>query len=145
MFKIDQTPSLERLSTSQARERLSRIIHFVQDPRNASVITRHGQPVAAIVSMEEWKRIWMLDDFERMEKKGWKPLNFRTGYSGFMATEQEAAEHIHRLQLDRKMEREVLKNRGMLPVKGGELEEVVEVLREPEGGKGRKKRWWWFW
>ena len=45
---------------------------------------------------------------------------------------------IQQMQLDRLMEREVLKTAGLKPVPGGELEETVEV-RQP-----KQRRWWPF-
>jgi len=50
-------PQSIRLPTSQARDRFSEIIHFVQDPRASCILTRHGKAVAAVVSMAELRRL----------------------------------------------------------------------------------------
>jgi len=50
-------PKSVRLPTSQARDRFSEIIHFIQDPRATCILTRHGKDVAAIISMAELRRL----------------------------------------------------------------------------------------
>jgi len=61
-------------------------------------------------------------------------------------TNAEAAEHVQRVQLDRRIERKVLKKAGLEPVPGGELTEGMEVVREValESERKRRRRWW-FW
>ena len=124
------------LSTSVARGRLSEIVTLVQDPRSTVILTRHGKPVAAVVSMAEVQRIWAQQDVEDIVKHGRKPSMFYFGRNG-ARTQHEAAEEIQKIQMDRKMEREVLANAGMEPVPGG------EVMAE---GDEEKRRWWerWF-
>jgi len=125
------------LPTSVARDRLSEIITLVQDPRSAMVLTRHGKPIAAVVSMPELHRIWAQQDVEDIVKHGSRPAKFTYGKGG-ARTQHEAAEHIQQVQMDRRMEREVLKGVGMEPVPGGEV--VAEVPVEKV-----KRRWWWGW
>jgi prevent-host-death family protein len=120
------------LPTSQARERLSMIVHKVQDPRAYCVLTRHGKPVAAIVSMAELRRIWKQQEIEDVSSGRARPSYLRFGKGGH-DTNAEAAEAIQEMQLDRFMERQVLKTAGLAPVPGGELEAVTEVP---------KRRWW---
>ncbi|MEM7733379.1 MAG: hypothetical protein AAF280_11430 [Pseudomonadota bacterium] len=125
-------------STTEAREKIAKIILLAQDPRAAVVLKRHGKPVAAVVSMVELKRIWKQQDVEDIVERGHRPVLFRFG-KGTMAarTQVEAAEMIQQMQLDRLMEREVLKTAGLKPVPGGELEETVEVRKS-------RRRWWPF-
>lgn len=122
---------------SEAREKISQIVMLAQDPRAAVVLRRHGKPVAAVVSMEELKRIRKQQDVEDIVEYGHRPVLFRFG-KGTMAarTQVEAAEMIQQMQMDRFMEREVLKTAGLKPVPGGELAETVEVRRP--------RRWWPF-
>ena len=130
-------PWSARVPTSIARERLSDIITNVQDPRAYCVLTRHGKPVAAVVSIAELHRIWEQQDIEDVIRHGKRPAKFHFGPGGHM-TNREAAEAIQKTQMDRRMEREVLKRAGLEVVPGGEVEVEVEVDREA----GRRK-WWW--
>ncbi|WP_299301416.1 type II toxin-antitoxin system Phd/YefM family antitoxin [uncultured Litoreibacter sp.] len=134
-----------RVATSAARDQLPALIHFVQDPRAACILTRHGKDVAAIVSMAELKRIDKQHDIEAITKHGHRPSIFTVGPHGFW-TNAEAAEHIQQLQMDRRIEREVLAKAGLDPVPGGELTEEVAVVREVEADQQVRRRWWWwFW
>ncbi len=123
------------VSTSAARDKLSAIITRVQDPRSTVILTRHGKPVAAVVSMAELKRIWKEEEIEDIVKHGRRPARFTYGRGLKAATAHEAAEQVHQVQLDRLMEREILKGADLEPIPGGEL--VTEVP-EPR----RKRRWW---
>ena len=136
-----KNPQSVRLPTSQARDRFSEIIHFVQDPRSSCVLTRHGKAVAAVVSMAELRRLHKLHDAEDISDHGHRPVTFTLGKELHM-TNAEAAEHVLRVQMDRLTEREVLKKAGLEPVPGGELTEEMEVVREP--ARQRRRRWW-FW
>ncbi|MEM6589833.1 MAG: type II toxin-antitoxin system Phd/YefM family antitoxin [Pseudomonadota bacterium] len=126
------------VSTSVAREKIAEIILLAQDPRAAVVLTRHGKRVAAVVSVEELERIWKQQDVEDIVEHGRRPVTFYFGkWSMGARSNAEAAEMIQQMQMDRFMEREVLKTAGLKPVPGGELEETVEVRRP-------KRRWWPF-
>ena len=130
-----------RMSTSKARERLSDIVTHVQDPRTYLVLTRHDKPVAAIVSMAELDRIWKQEDIEDIIHNGRRPSKWTFGTGGHL-TNQEAAEAIQQLQLDRRMEREVLAKAGLEPIPGGEVAEEIEVEIEVPA---EVKPWWRFW
>lgn len=159
------SPNVLRLPTTQARDRLPEIIAHVQDPRRTCVLLRHGKPVAAVVSLEEVRRLHDIEDIEDVSKRGKYPMRMRFGY-GDHATQQEAAEAVLKLQYDRLTEREVLRNAGHEPVPGGEL--VMEgFVPVPKGrliqwiNRGRngrspgeqvvaevvaeRKTWWRFW
>lgn len=135
------------LPTSVARDRLSEIITLVQDPRSTMILTRHGKPVAAIVSMPELERIWAQQDIEDIVKHGARPGYFTYGRGGGQRTRHEAAEAVQKVQLDRRAEREVLKGVGLEPIPGGELvaeldaEEVPQEVRKAAHGR----RWWQRW
>ena len=108
------------LSTSAARERLAHIITTVQDPRSFCMLTRHGKPVAAVVSIAELKRIWEQQDIEDLVQHGRQPSRFMLGTQGHL-TNREAAEAIQKVQMDRRMEREVLEAAGLQTIPGGEI------------------------
>ncbi len=118
------------LPVSEARRRLSEIVLRVQDPRGFCVLTRHGLPVAYIVSMAELRRIWDLSDLDdigpRNPVTGGRgrvralPAGMVQGPKGLL-TYREAAEKVHRLQMDRAQETAVLRAGGLTPVEGGEL------------------------
>lgn len=129
-------PAAISVPTSEARERLSGLITHVQDPRAFAVLTRHGRPVAALVSMAELKRIWKQHDITEMLESGQRRAGFYLGPSGKARTLREAAEEVQKIQLDRKQERELLDMAGLDPVTGGEI--LAEVP-----GHGRARRWWW--
>ena len=91
-----------QLTVSAARQRLGEVVARVQDPNECIVMTRHGRPVAAVVSMANLKRIWQIEDEEeRGEIK--HPLNkfphvvgspfdrLVRGLRGKMVTPKEAA------------------------------------------------------
>ncbi len=138
-----------RMPTSEARDRLAAIITFIQDPRRTVILTRHGKDVGAIVSKEELARIWKSQDTDEIAI-GFRPAMFTLGKGGGWNTASEAGEAIRQLQVDRLVEREVLRKAGLEPVPGGELiaedMAVVEVadapVSEPEG---TRRRWWRFW
>jgi len=126
--------------TSDARRKLSEIVALVQDPRCCVILTRHGKRVAAVVSIPELERIWKQQDIEDIVEHGVRPATFLFGkWEMGAATPAEAAEMIQQIQLDRKMEREVLKNAGLEPIPGGEV--TAEMPVEVE----RKRRWWEVW
>ncbi|WP_371227213.1 type II toxin-antitoxin system Phd/YefM family antitoxin [Roseovarius sp. 2305UL8-3] len=131
---MDYGPSFS-VSTSAARDRLSAIITQVQDPRSTVILTRHGKPVAAVVSMAELKRIWKEEEIEDIVQNGRRPARFMFGRGLKAKTAHEAAEQVHQVQLDRLMEREILQSVGMEPIPGGEL--MTEV-----GEPRRTRRWW---
>lgn len=122
---------------TEARRRLPALILRVQDPRRFVILTRHGEPVAGLVSMDELFRIFDAWDMDRMEAGRYRPGWMRRGKDDKLMTRQEAAERVRRVQLDRKMEREVLAEGGMAPVPGGEVAE--EAALPP-----KRRRWWRF-
>ncbi len=127
------------LPTSTARAKLSQIVTLVQDPRATVILTRHGKPVAAVVSMTELKRIWKSEDIDDIVTHGRRPATFLFGKAQMgAATQAEAAEMIRQIQLDRRMEREVLQRQGLAPIPGGEVTaEMPAEAPEP--------RWWQRW
>ena len=137
---MTSTPSSIRMATSAARNHLSDIITRVQDPRSYCVLTKHGKAVAAIVSMAELHRIWEQQDIEDVVVNRQRPAKFRFGTGGHM-TNHEAAEAIQKVQMDRRMEREVLHAAGLEPIPGGELtvegEDVADALVEQLGLRDR--------
>ena len=54
-----------RLTLTEARSRLGELCTLAQDPRHPIVLTRHGRPLAALVSIAEVKRIWDLESDQR--------------------------------------------------------------------------------
>lgn len=142
-----------RISTTKARAILTEIVTRVQDPRSYCVLTRHGKPVAAIVSMPELERIWSQQRVEDFVEEGWRPVTFEVG-KGFFAsgkTQQEVAEELQQVQMDRAMERSILQKAGLTPIPGGEIETAIEVRSEgldtgaELGGPPPRRRWWrWF-
>ena len=127
-------PWSHRLPTTAARKHLSEIVTRVQDPRSYCVLTRHGKPMAAIVPMSSLKRIHDLEDIEDVALHGHRPVKFRFGTGGW-SSNAEAAEAVLKLQMDRKVEREVLANAGLEPIPGGEL--VMDVEKKV------RRKWWW--
>jgi 2-iminoacetate synthase ThiH len=94
--------------------------------------------------MAELRRLHKLHDVEDIVENDHRPVSFTLGKELHM-TNAEAAEHVLRVQMDRRTEREVLKKAGLEPVPGGELVEEMEVVREVALGPERKRRRWWFW
>ena len=131
------------IPTSQARDRLAEIIIKVQDPRSFCVLTRHGKPVAGIVSMAELNRIWKQEDMDDLIAGTYRPSSFHFGNRGHL-TNAEAAEAIQKVQLDRRMEREVLAKAGLKTIPGGELEVTAREVKAPVPEAPRRKWWrWW--
>ncbi|MEX0283739.1 MAG: type II toxin-antitoxin system Phd/YefM family antitoxin [Paracoccaceae bacterium] len=133
------------ISTTYAREQLSRLIRHVQDPRTSVVLTRHGQPVAALVSMTELERIWALHDVEEV-RNGKIRLPWTTGKDGMPLSLREEAEKVLKVQMDRKKERDLLARFGMDPLPGGELMTDVDpavVEEEEEVVETRRGFWGW--
>lgn len=124
-----------QVSTSHARRHLAEL---VQDPRAYVVLTKHHKPLAAIVSMDELKRIWADQDAEDKQRTPPIPLppGFIQGPDGNPVTKRRAAEKVHAIQMTRKEERAMLTGGGLEPVDGGEISGVGEDQR----------RWWkrWF-
>ena len=120
-----------RYTISEARACLGQLCTRAQDPRDAIILTRHGNAIAAIVSIEEVKRIWQLEDYE--QTGFWNPL---TGYrgrppktpwdlvygrKGKLVTQREAALQMQEIQMTRAEERRILRAGGLDPVEGGEI------------------------
>lgn len=133
-----------RFTVSEARARLGLLCMRAQDPREIIVLTRHGRPIAALVSITEVKRIWKLEEDERT---GWKhPLSgvrgwwsrgrgiagMEPGPDGSYVTAREAAQQVREIQMTRAEERRILERGGLAPVKGGEI-----------AGKAAPPRRWW--
>lgn len=148
---MSKDPAPGRLTISEAREHLASIVLRVQDPTDACVLTRHGKPVAAIVSMASLARIRRDEDAERWADPRHRPLGSVKGLDGREATtDREAAEIVREVQLARWQERRVLERQGMTPLAGGELlvDAVVPVEREvvavePAPEAVAKRRGWW--
>ena len=134
------------LSVSQARRQLGQLVTLAQDPRVPIVLTRHGRPVAALVSVAEVNRIWRLQEEEWMGPKSILSGRARgaliarksliIGPGGKAITRSEAAEIVHQRQMTRAEERRVLSEGGLTPVDNGELAGTVTW---------RKRRWWQVW
>lgn len=122
-----------RCTISQARAQLGELVTQAQDPRVVIVLTRHGKPLAALVSITEANRIW---DLESDETIGWKhPLSgirgmwskglnipgMEPGPDGTYVTAREAALKVREIQMTRAEERRILARGGLDPVAGGEL------------------------
>ncbi|RVT85572.1 type II toxin-antitoxin system Phd/YefM family antitoxin [Rhodobacteraceae bacterium CCMM004] len=124
-------PGPIRLTVSEARSNLAWLVLQVQDPRSYAVLTRHGKPVAAMVSMAELRRIWGEQDGDegvpgvlwrwcRTRWRSLRPGGFIVGRSGKLVSMSEAAYEVREIQRARKAERAVLKAAGVEGVKGGE-------------------------
>ena len=141
------TPDM-RLTISDARAQLGYLCTRAQDPREVIVLTRHGNAIAALVSISEVKRIWDMEDEARA---GWRhPLSGLRGWwsrgkgipgmepgpGGKYVTKREAAVQVREIQMTRAEERRILQAGGLEVVEGGEIAERVD--------KPRKKFWKWF-
>lgn len=134
-------PAPLRVAVSKAREDLASIVLRVQDPRAYCVLTRHGKPVAAVVSMTGLRRIWREEDAERWGDPETRPGGVVRHPDGrFAADGQEAAAIVREVQLGRWQERQVLARAGMEPLEGGELRAEMEEVAVPEVARAR--RWW---
>ncbi len=122
-----------RYTISEARAQLGHLITRAQDPREVIVVTRHGEPLAALVSIAEANRIWDLDSDERVEWKhplsgirGWWSRGrnipgLEPGPDGTYVTAREAALKVREIQMTRAEERRILARGGLDPVEGGEV------------------------
>lgn len=131
------------IPVSEARTHLGQLVTRAQDPRAVIVLTRHGRPVAALVSMPEVERIWDLGDDARTGwrhvlagMRGWwhrRPTvpGMEPGPDGNYVTAREAAIQVRKIQMSRAEERRILKAGGIEGVEGGEV-----------AGEQRKG---WFW
>ncbi|MEM8731051.1 MAG: type II toxin-antitoxin system Phd/YefM family antitoxin [Pseudomonadota bacterium] len=138
-----------RYTLSQARAQLGTLCARAQDPRAVIVLTRHGRDLAAIVSVEEVRRIWSLQEEawtgRRSSLTGRRrggalilPEGMTVDGDGQIITLRQMAEKVRRIQMRRKEEREVLAQGGLAPVEGGEVMETVAA--EPESRPS-----WWTW
>jgi prevent-host-death family protein len=130
----DAFPMPFRMPTSRARDRLSDIVLRVQERGCHCVLTRHGRPVAAVVSMDDLDRIDRQEIIGRIGPGGVNPGQWWHDEAGRLITNAEAAEHVQKVQYDRLAERNALAMGGLEPVPGGELE--VEGLRRVEPPEG---------
>ncbi len=60
-----------RCTISHARAHLCDLVTRAQDPREVIIRTRHGKPLAALISITEASRIWHLQEDDEI---GWKHL-----------------------------------------------------------------------
>ena len=65
---------LNKITTADARKKFSNIINRVAFGNESFVLTRRGEPVAALVSMEELKLLQELEDQIDIED-AWKAKN----------------------------------------------------------------------
>ncbi|EFK09651.1 toxin-antitoxin system, antitoxin component, PHD family [delta proteobacterium NaphS2] len=65
---------LNKISTADARKKFSNIINRVAFGNEAFVLTRRGEPIAALVSMKELKLLQELEDQIDIEN-AWKAKN----------------------------------------------------------------------
>jgi prevent-host-death family protein len=138
-----------QLTVSAARQRLGEVVTRVQDPNECIVMTRHGTPVAAVVSMANLQRIWQIEDEEEEDRGMIKhPLNKNShivsapfarlvqGLRGKMVTPKEAALQVRTLQLTRAEERRILAAGGLEPVEAGSWTWHRIIARNGDGGSG---------
>lgn len=139
---MTQGPCPARLPVSEARENLAAIIARVQAPEAACVLTRHGKPVAAVVSMATLARIRRDEDMERFADPRERPGGVLRPDGTFAASSREAAEIVREVQLRRWQERQALERVGLQPLEGGELMvDAVEPAAVAEPVVARR-RWW---
>ena len=65
---------LKKITTADARKKFSNIINQVAFGNESFVLTRRGEPIAAIVSMKELKLLQDLEDHIDIED-AWKAKN----------------------------------------------------------------------
>ena len=65
---------LNKITTADARKKFSNIINRVAFGKESFVLTRRGEPIAALVSMEELKLLQELEDQIDIED-AWKAKN----------------------------------------------------------------------
>ena len=65
---------LKKITTADARKKFSNIINQVAFGNESFVLTRRGEPIAAIVSMKELKLLQELEDRIDLED-AWKAKN----------------------------------------------------------------------
>lgn len=131
-----------RLTVSQARSQLGHLCARAQDPREIIVLTRHGQDLAAIVSIDEVRRIWQLQDEAWSGRKSTVtgrrpgatlvlPQGMTVGPDGQIITHRQMAQKVQMIQMRRKEERDLLAKGGLAPIEGGEItEKMVETPAE---------------
>ncbi|MGJ8610124.1 MAG: type II toxin-antitoxin system Phd/YefM family antitoxin [Octadecabacter sp.] len=145
-----------QLTLSAARTRMSELVTKVQDPNECVVLTRHGVPVAAVVSMANLHRIWQMEhEEERGEIK--HPLNkfphvvgsplgrLVRGLNGRMVTRREAALQVRTMQKTRAEERRILEAGGVEGVEGGELRLENDPVDRSSNSRAEPRRWFRLW
>lgn len=55
---------LKRVDLGQFRAQLSRLVSSVEQREQRVILWRHGAPVAALVSLEDFDRLWSWEDEE---------------------------------------------------------------------------------
>ncbi|MEL7100539.1 MAG: type II toxin-antitoxin system prevent-host-death family antitoxin [Pseudomonadota bacterium] len=124
----DPTPRPARVSTTRARQNLSTLIKHAQHPKCFVVLTHHGAPAAALVSMVNLKRIFNAEDVERVVAGTHRRGGFCYSEVVWGKTDRETAEGIQRLQIDRMREREMLARHGLEEIPGGEIRGEVQFV-----------------
>lgn len=117
----DPTPQPISLSSTRARQKLGKLIKHAQHPSSFVVLKHHGDPVAAIVSMPNLRRIFNAQDIERVIDGTYRPGGFSYTEALRGGNDRETAEAIQRLQIDRLKERELLARQGLQEIPGGEV------------------------
>jgi PHD/YefM family antitoxin component YafN of YafNO toxin-antitoxin module len=127
---------------SEAREKLSAMVAHVQNPRGFLVLTRHGEPVAALIGLDALGRVFDMEDVEEVQSGRSGPRNWPRAAppSDSGVTRKEAAHALLKVQMDRLAERHFLRREGLEPVPGGELRAEMDW---PAPVKPRR-RWWPF-
>jgi PHD/YefM family antitoxin component YafN of YafNO toxin-antitoxin module len=65
----EKKPDVERVySTTEAKNQLSSIMHFIEGPGEAAIIESHGRPRAAVISYEEFEAFKKLKVKERRQQ-----------------------------------------------------------------------------
>lgn len=125
-----------RLTLTQARSRLGELCALAQDPRQPIVLTRHGRPLAALVSMAEVKRIWDLEGDARLGMRHilsgsriTRIPGLEMGVDGNLVTPREAALQVRERQWTRAEERRILEAGGVEGIEGGEIGEGAPERR----------------
>jgi prevent-host-death family protein len=65
---------LNKITTADARKKFSNILNRVAFGKESFVLTRRGEPIAALVSMDDLKLLRELED-QRDIADGWKAKN----------------------------------------------------------------------
>ncbi|MEO0938285.1 MAG: type II toxin-antitoxin system prevent-host-death family antitoxin [Pseudomonadota bacterium] len=128
----DLNPNPRRISTTVARKHLGKLVKRVQHPASYIVLTHHNDPVAALVSMHNLRRIFNAKDIERVINGGETQIGFTFSELVRGHNDRETAERIQMLQIDRLKERQLLARQGLKEVPGGEIRGEVRFVPAEE-------------